>query len=322
MLHELCHIVHGPHDGKFHALWNQLRDEHQGLVMKGYTGEGFLSEGRRLGGSGSRIPQHEARRLAREAAERRSRGTSMSGQRLGGSAPLPRQDMRRVIADAVERRNKTLRGCGTENLSEGQIRDIGQTATQNGFRTQAEEDEANETAIAQALWEMVQEEEKAKAKDSHGSPTPSEPTSGGERKPKGREAGRPEPSEADLGPDVWICGTCTLHNPSQYLCCSVCGTERSGKASRDMWNSKGSTSKSKADSTQPTTTQVIDLTKTPSPPKQKKAQARATEQRQVQKQQEQQPPRALFWQCSYCGQMSERQWWTCAACGRMKDNSR
>ncbi|KAF3342529.1 hypothetical protein VdG2_09489 [Verticillium dahliae VDG2] len=45
MLHELSHIVHGPHDGKFHALWNQLRDEHMGLVMKGYTGEGFLSEG-------------------------------------------------------------------------------------------------------------------------------------------------------------------------------------------------------------------------------------------------------------------------------------
>lgn len=72
MLHELAHIVHGPHDDRFHALWNQLRDEHEGLVMKGYTGEGFLSAGRRLGGSG-RIPMQEARRLARAAAEERAR---------------------------------------------------------------------------------------------------------------------------------------------------------------------------------------------------------------------------------------------------------
>ncbi|UZP33080.1 hypothetical protein NXS19_000896 [Fusarium pseudograminearum] len=82
MLHELSHIVHGPHDAKFHALWDQLRDEHEGLVLKGYTGEGFLSEGRRLGGS--RIPPLEARRLAREAAEtRRSRPGAGSGKRLG-----------------------------------------------------------------------------------------------------------------------------------------------------------------------------------------------------------------------------------------------
>lgn len=25
MLHELCHIVHGPHDAKFYALWDELR---------------------------------------------------------------------------------------------------------------------------------------------------------------------------------------------------------------------------------------------------------------------------------------------------------
>ncbi|KAI9750039.1 MAG: hypothetical protein M1835_001449, partial [Candelina submexicana] len=28
MLHELSHIVHGPHNAQFHALWNQLREEH------------------------------------------------------------------------------------------------------------------------------------------------------------------------------------------------------------------------------------------------------------------------------------------------------
>lgn len=85
MLHELAHIVHGPHDATFHALWNQLRDEHMALTLRGYTGEGFLSEGRMLGGHGcghgyghghgqghGRVkPADEARRLARIAAERR-----------------------------------------------------------------------------------------------------------------------------------------------------------------------------------------------------------------------------------------------------------
>ena len=84
MLHELAHNVHGPHDAKFHALWNQLRDEHEGLVMKGYTGEGFLSEGHRLGGRRG-VPREEAQRLARAAAEKRRVLQAGSGQRLGGA---------------------------------------------------------------------------------------------------------------------------------------------------------------------------------------------------------------------------------------------
>ncbi|RGP74836.1 DNA damage response wss1 [Fusarium longipes] len=178
MLHELSHIVHGPHDAKFHALWDQLRDEHEGLVLKGYTGEGFLSKGRRLGGS--RIPPLEARRLAREAAEnRRSRPGTGLGKRLGGSAPRPGEDIRRVIADAAERRSNILKGCGTDNLTEAQIQNISDTATRNGFRTQAEEDEANNAAIAQALWELVQEDKSVKYGSSYIPPTADNPTGNG-----------------------------------------------------------------------------------------------------------------------------------------------
>lgn len=169
MLHELCHIVHGPHDAKFHALWDQLRDEHEGLVMKGYTGEGFLSKGHKLGG-GNRVPMREARRLARAAAEQRAQKaerTKGSGQRLGG-APVHRgQDIRKVIVDAVERRNRADRGCGSTNFTEREIQTISDTATKNGFRTQAEEDAANEAAIAQALWELVQEDERKKHGDDY-----------------------------------------------------------------------------------------------------------------------------------------------------------
>lgn len=181
MLHELCHIVHGPHDAKFHALWDQLRDEHEGLVMKGYTGEGFLSQGHKLGGRAGVTPQ-EARRLARVAAEERARQAERSrgsGQRLGG-APLRRgQDIRAVITDAVERRNAIDRGCGSQNYTDREIQSIAETATKNGFRTQAEEDAANEAAIAQALWELVQEDEKRVHGDDYVAPTAAFPTGSG-----------------------------------------------------------------------------------------------------------------------------------------------
>lgn len=181
MLHELSHIVHGPHDAKFHALWEQLRDEHEGLVMKGYTGEGFLSQGHKLGGR-SGVPIHEARRVARAAAEDRARQAERSrgsGQRLGG-APVHRgQDIRAVITNAVERRNTIDRGCGSQNYTDREIQLITETATKNGFRTQAEEDAANEAAIAQALWELVQEDEKKTHGKDYATPSAAFPTGSG-----------------------------------------------------------------------------------------------------------------------------------------------
>ncbi|KAG7044931.1 WLM domain-containing protein [Colletotrichum scovillei] len=177
MLHELSHIVFGPHDGNFHALWNQLRDEHESLIRKGYTGEGFLSDGHRLGGG--RIPMHEARRLARASAEKRRTLTKGSGQRLGGSGPSIGSDIRRTIVGAIERRNTTLQGCGNTNHNDREIQQISETATKNGFRTQAEEDAANEAAIAQALWELVQEEERQRYGGYFIPPTAQNPTGNG-----------------------------------------------------------------------------------------------------------------------------------------------
>ncbi|KAF5490826.1 DNA-dependent metalloprotease WSS1 [Colletotrichum fructicola] len=178
MLHELSHIVFGPHDGNFHALWNQLRDEHEALIRKGYTGEGFLSDGQRLGGGG-RIPMQEARRLARAAAEKRRTLTKNSGKRLGGTGPRPGSDIRRTIVGAIERRSSTLQGCGNMNHNDREIQQISETATQNGFRTQAEEDAANEAAIAQALWELVQEEEKQRYGGYYVPPSAQNPTGNG-----------------------------------------------------------------------------------------------------------------------------------------------
>ncbi|KAJ4271356.1 hypothetical protein NW762_000058 [Fusarium torreyae] len=313
MLHELSHIVHGPHDAKFHALWDQLRDEHQSLLFKGYTGEGFLSEGRRLGGS--RIPQREARRLAREAAEkRRTRPGTGSGKRLGGAAPRPGEDIRRVIADAAERRSRILKGCGTDNLSESQIRNIADTATKNGFRTQAEEDEANDAAIAQAMWELVQEDKSVKYGSSYIPPTADNPTGngGGSVIPNGG------PSNSSRGPREtpgWTCDTCTLHNPVSYLCCDACGMERSARAQQVM----NRRSRSPIFQRQPA---VVDLTQ--SPPRDRQPSAPTSRRTR--------PLNTALttssssgpqvWDCSFCGTQMEKKWWTCSTCGKIKDNSR
>ena len=164
MLHELSHNVWGDHDSNFHKLWDELRDEHEVLVRKGYTGEGFLGSGNRLGGSRPQLPAHELRRLARESAEKRKQQGTLSagsGQRLGG-APIHRgQDIRSVIADQVIRRNNNMNrgGCASGRQDAGQL---SQQSSDQTFKTKAEEDDANNRAIAQALFELMEQEEEQK----------------------------------------------------------------------------------------------------------------------------------------------------------------
>lgn len=231
MLHELCHIIHGPHNQQFHALWNQLRDEHEELALKGYTGEGFLSQGRRLGGS--KIPLEEARRQARAAAEQRRRLSAGSGQRLGGAPVLRGTDMRKVIADAAQRRIDVTQGCasGTERGTQ-----LAEEASRNGFRTKAEEDDANERAIMQAYIEMIEEEEREKYGSSYIPPSQTNPAgSRSLRPPSVPEHTKPPPQSApgvyvqtDNVPraESWTCPICTLDNPSTFLCCGACAVER------------------------------------------------------------------------------------------------
>lgn len=162
LLHELSHIVWGPHDHNFHNLWNELRDEHQSLLAKGYTGEGFLSQGRTLGGK--RIPLDEMRRQARIAAEKRKASTNQNagGRRLGGGQSSRGIDMRKVIADAATRRTSITDGCASGSSEAERLRD---QQAQNGFRTKADDNDANDLAIAQALQELMEEEEMIKLEE-------------------------------------------------------------------------------------------------------------------------------------------------------------
>ncbi|OCK84671.1 WLM-domain-containing protein [Lepidopterella palustris CBS 459.81] len=155
LLHELSHIIWGAHDQNFQNLWDELRNEHQSLVSKGYTGEGFLSQGHKLGGK--RIPLDEMRRQARIAAEKRRSLNAGSGQKLGGAPVMRGVDMRKVIADAAARRNSIQKGCVPSGSAEAGK--LSSDASKGGFRTKAEEDDANDRAISQALQELMEEEE-------------------------------------------------------------------------------------------------------------------------------------------------------------------
>jgi hypothetical protein len=197
MLHELSHNEHGPHDEKFHALWDQLRSEYEALVRKGYSGEGFLSEGRKLGGRS--VPRDEARRIARAAAEKRRILTSGSGQKLGGAPLRVGQDIRQVIVNAIERRATITKGCGSGNKKDSEIKDLADQATNNGFKTKAEEDLANQRAIEQAMWELIQEEEKEKFGSSYIQPSAANPSgSSGDNTSSSKDPSNPFNALLDL----------------------------------------------------------------------------------------------------------------------------
>lgn len=250
MLHELCHNVHGPHNSHFHLLWDKLRDEYMDLMLKGYTGEAFLSEGRRLGGGN--MPLRDVRRVARQAGDKRQSllDQALAGRRLGGKAIRTKSELRRAAADAAERRQRELQGCATDKLSNDEIRDLSEAARKNGFRTKAEEDEANGVAIAQALEELMSSENDIIPQvgstrrsslglvDAEGS---------------GSAVKRPAGSAVDHNQMLlaWVCKFCTLYNKATFLCCDACGAE---KPTAELHEKKEDTSKSSK------RRQVIDLT--------------------------------------------------------------
>ena len=345
MLHELSHIVHGPHDEKFHRLWNQLRDEHEGLVMKGYTGEGFLSKGQRLGGK--QVPMTEARRLARAAAEKRRAQPSGSGQRLGGSAPRPGSDIRKTIVKAIDRRNNTLKGCGNTNHNDKEIREISETATRNGFRTQAEEDAANEAAIAQALWELVQEDEKRRYGNNYIHPSPEHPAgnggwsdfsqqvapSSGNPPLNGYYDPGPAPAPVPVPPAPAFSAppavppprvpvesrpsapAASSPGPVKGWTCSVCTLHNPREyLCCDVCGAERPAEESKRlaerDSKRRTRTDPLPRGNTNTSYGGSLPSAPPTSSAQA------------TWMCSFCGNVMERQWWTCSTCGKMKDSSR
>lgn len=331
MLHELAHNVFGPHDEKFHALWDQLRKEHESLVSKGYTGEGFMSDGKRLGGA--RVPKHEAVRMARLAAEKRRTLYSGSGQKLGGAPVRAGTDIRQVIVKAIERRNTVLKGCASDNknLNEKVIIDLTNDAIEHGFQTKADEDDANERAIAQALWELGQEDEKKEFGDSYIPPSQENP-SGNAGNNRGvvklEDAGSSSSSSSKSFP--------TRQSP-QSVSRLVPGPKRSKVVPKTTTNSVNTPSTGpvypvpKAEPIPTGWTCPICTLHNPinylscdactvDRPENVTRQLAAAEQKQKTTSQAI-SIQSKTWTCHKCTTRMDNQWWTCSTCGEMKRSS-
>jgi hypothetical protein len=343
MLHELSHNVFGPHDDKFHALWNQLREEYEGLIRKGYTGEGFLSEGRKLGGQ--RIPRHEAQRIARNAAEKRRALTAGSGQKLGGAPVRAGTDIRDVIVNAIERRATVTKGCGSvvqSDQEDKEMKAIADQAMRNGFRTKAEEDEANEQAIAQALWELVQEDEMEKYGGAYVPPSAVNPTGNGGSgvqptrpsslgpPPTKNPLAAPSPASATLKRPTGTRPNST--RPLSRLVYEQSGSARSStstlnnssppptKPSQTMWECPICTCHNQmsylscdACTTERPAEDFLVFVEGPPPQsastKSLKASAAAA------------TAKPKTWTCHMCSTVMEDKWWTCSTCSTMKLSS-
>ncbi|KAM3420019.1 hypothetical protein BST61_g3330 [Cercospora zeina] len=335
MLHELSHNVWGPHDSNFHKLWDELRDEHEVLVRKGYTGEGFLGAGHRVGGAyaGShQLPPHELRRLARASAEKRKKQRTLSigsGQRLGG-APIHRgHDVRSVILDQITKRNNTMSevGCASGRQDAGKL---SQQSSGQTFKTKAEEDDANDRAIAQALFELMEQEEEKKlfqegglqwskelglfhgneAGSSSSGTTIGHPSEEDQLKWALKESTKASPIPPPLS--QWTCEICTCINPVQFLACDACGLERPQSSLIKEKPQSRQPSRSSSTVTRKPVRSSRELDKKPLPTK-------TAAERFPTKQPD--PKAGLGWKCSFCGSFMEHRWWTCSACGTLKDSS-
>jgi hypothetical protein len=350
MLHELAHNVHGPHDQQFNALWDKLRDEHESLIRKGYTGEGFLGTGNRLGGR--RVPTTEVKRQARaaaDAAERRRALNRGSGQKLGGQGILRGQNAREIIAAAAERRTRIERGCATGDRGrETAARD---PAAAKFTTTKAEQEDAMDAAVMQAYIDMIQEEESQIFGEGYVPPSQENPA--GVRgqgatvppttttTPKTidldalrrqqmeieRQLRQPERGsttttttttsskpdrEPVVPPETWTCDICTLVNPMQHLMCGACETER------PAWYSEAPPVPTHSKPKSMTKPNAARSTLPALQPRLSAADALARIESQASARAQAKP---VGWMCSACGNWTESEWWTCSACGRMKTSS-
>eukprot|EP01066_Platyproteum_vivax_P021026 Platyproteum_vivax@DN899_c0_g1_i1.p1 len=130
VLHELTHIVHGPHKGPFYALLDEITRECEDLMAKGIvrTGQGFDLPGARLGGT-TASTDAERKTKTLEAMEKRihlDRLGLNSSNRLGGDRSVMKAlSPGEAAARAAERRAKDDLQCGgnCETAEEAEIQE-------------------------------------------------------------------------------------------------------------------------------------------------------------------------------------------------------
>lgn len=314
--------------------WDELREEYYALKRQGYSGEGFLGTGHRLGGRA--VPLPEIRRQARLAAEKRKTLSAGSGQRLGGSTVPRGTNIRGVIADAAERRNNITQGCGSGNHVVEQKAE--EEARRLGFRTKAEMDDADKLAIAIAMMEgdrdANRQEMQALGVSEEGLSWSAE---------GGLEMASPKPVTRKQDDNDSLATTTNKLVSSPTYPSSASSSVSAPRPDRPVSRLVPDHLASAHSRSRP---EVIDLTE--DAPEQEKTVRDSTwvceictlmnnmqhlccdacgveRPESVSKKMKEQEmpvtPRPLGWNCRRCGSFMEAQWWTCSACGLMKASS-
>ncbi|KAJ3346357.1 hypothetical protein HDU91_007058, partial [Kappamyces sp. JEL0680] len=121
MLHELVHIVQGPHDAKFYSLLDELWSEYE-LGLQ----DGRLPDGARLGGAV--VSEERVRQIRLEAAEKRgwlnrimipTGGRKLGGAILSGTRKPSPQELKMLAVAAAEQRARDSKWCGNHDEDEG-----------------------------------------------------------------------------------------------------------------------------------------------------------------------------------------------------------
>ncbi|KAL1408383.1 hypothetical protein Q8F55_005195 [Vanrija albida] len=249
MLHELTHIVHGPHDTSFYKLLAELEEEYYTLKRKGYEGEGFHSSGNKL--NGVRVNEFEGRRRGLAAAEKRLARQVMSGKGgvLGGSSTSGKS-MREVVAEAAERRLRDDKSCATHGEHAREVEEEVRKAQAESEGIDASELETlagdSDGPDMIDLTGSSDDEASRKRPPSPGpAPRPrpppprvaKPPASNGPAKPAQKPGPKPVPPKPAPPPhSEWSCTVCTLINPMSRAACDACASPRPVKpVTQDGW---------------------------------------------------------------------------------------
>jgi hypothetical protein len=229
MLHELTHNVHGPHDDKFYKYLGGLQDEYDALQRSGYAGEGFFSEGRRLGTNLSHnLPPHMARMKALEAAEKRAHTSRVlgAGGRLGGSGSRRQTGLspRELAARAAERRIRDNKACASGVDAQREADKAAKQSIENKvIDLTLDSDDDHLAGPSKIKVDVKSTAATLRKAGNHSSST----TSVNSAFPKAA-ASKPikSLSTRTIEPLEWSCPTCTLLNPAHARQCDACQMRR------------------------------------------------------------------------------------------------
>lgn len=196
MLHELTHIIHGPHNSTFYKLLDQLKEECEDLMIRGTFS--FQGEGHRLG----RNPNSYHNQFLEAAARRNSLVGSFN--KLGGDSLMQTlYTPREMAALASERRFEDSLWCATDQqfqevLQQSKLEYEASKRTLETFKRQTSN--CNSTLI------VDEEEPKIKRFKT--------------------EISINKNKDEITQSLEWICSSCTFLNSPSTLKCIICETKK------------------------------------------------------------------------------------------------